>query len=82
MLVDFKRSLGQPPKGPVGGQIARAYLYMSEQYGLRPPPNSVNCSRPGTFYPAGSLGGERNRRIGKLQAIPTPLLKSSANSPI
>lgn len=34
MVVDFKQKMAQPPKRS-RGVIARAYLYMSEQYGIR-----------------------------------------------
>ena len=34
MVVDFKRKQAQPPKA-AHGVIARAYLYMAQQYGIR-----------------------------------------------
>ena len=34
MVVDFKRKQVQPPVGLLRGQIARAYLYMSDEYDL------------------------------------------------
>ncbi|MFM5451036.1 endonuclease [Aeromonas veronii] len=76
MLVDFKERRVQPPKGPVRGQIARAYLYMSEQYGLR-----LAAQQRKLFeawdrqYPAEGWECERNRRIGKLQGNTNPFIE-------
>ncbi|WP_323954976.1 endonuclease [Aeromonas hydrophila] len=76
MLVDFKNRQVQPPKGPVRGQIARAYLYMSQQYGLR-----LAAQQRKLFeawdrqYPADGWECERNRRIGKLQGNTNPFIE-------
>jgi len=76
MLVDFKDRRVQPPKGPVRGQIARAYLYMSQQYGLR-----LAAQQRKLFeawdrqYPAEGWECERNRRIGKLQGNTNPFIE-------
>ena len=76
MLVDFKDRRVQPPKGPVRGQIARAYLYMGQQYGLR-----LAAQQRKLFeawdrqYPADRWECERNLRIGKLQGNTNPFIE-------
>ena len=76
ILVDFKERRVQPPKGLVRGQIARAYLYMSQQHGLR-----LAAQQRKLFeawdrqYPADSWECERNRRIGKLQGNTNPFIE-------
>ncbi|MNC13915.1 Extracellular deoxyribonuclease precursor [compost metagenome] len=76
MLVDFKDRRVQPPKGPVRGQIARAYLYMGQQYGLR-----LAAQQRKLFeawdrqYPADRWECERNSRIGKLQGNTNPFIE-------
>ena len=60
----------------VRGQIARAYLYMSQQYGLR-----LAAQQRKLFeawdrqYPADRWECERNLRIGKLQGNTNPFIE-------
>ena len=66
----------QPPKGPVRGQIARAYLYMSQRYGLRLAAQQRKLYEAwDRRYPADRWECERNRRIGKLQGNTNPFIE-------
>jgi hypothetical protein len=82
MLVDFKGARCSRPRGRCG-QIARAYLYMSQQYGLRLAANSASFTKPGTGSIRLIAGSASATAVSaSCRAIPIPSLKSSANNPI
>lgn len=75
MLIDFKDLKVQPAKGPVRGQIARAYLYMSDRYKLRLADQQRKLFEAwDRQYPADAWECQRNQRIKQIQGNSNPFI--------
>lgn len=67
MLIDFKEKRAQPPKES-RGRIARAYLYMSEQYDIKLSNQQRRLYEAwNRMYPANEIECERNKLIKQKQ---------------
>ncbi len=74
MLVDFKGRRAQPPLASRGA-IARAYLYMTEHYGLTLSDGQEKLYRAWhTMYPADAAECRRHLRVAEHQGWPNPYL--------
>lgn len=77
MVVDFAEDRVQPPK-PSRGMIARAYLYMSEQYDIRLSPAQRRLYEAwNRQHPADALECRRNELITKEQGNDNPFVTAS-----
>lgn len=74
ILIDSRNRLAQPPERS-RGTIARAYLYMSDFYGIRLDKNESRLfSRWSEAYPADAWECRRNRLIAEQQGNDNPYI--------
>lgn len=77
MVVDFKRKLAQPPKAS-RGEIARAHLYMSQEYGIKLSNQQRRLYEAwNRMYPASRIECTRNQLIQKHQGNLNPFVTES-----
>ncbi|EGQ9286366.1 deoxyribonuclease I [Vibrio parahaemolyticus] len=76
MQIDFKGRAAMPPVS-TRGQIARIYLYMESQYGLKLSKQDKRLmSAWNKTYPVTSWECERDNRISAIQGNPNPFVQS------